>query len=298
MMKPLRGVIPPMITPLDAEGHVDPAGVAKMTRHLLAGGVHGIFVLGTAGEGPAIRESERAAVLRTVVETVQGRGNVLAGCMAVSTARALDYAAEAKACGADAVVVTPPFYYGTESQEVMITHFRAVAAASPLPVLLYNIPGMTHSPLAPETIIALAEVPNIVGVKDSSGKVEQIEALLRLRGGRAFAILNGSEGALVDLLSKGQDGLVPSSGNIVPAWIVQLYDAVQRGDLAAAQACQDKIATYRQGVFVGGSYWVSSLKTAANLLGLCEPYATAPIPPTPPAHREKIRVTLQGLGLL
>ncbi len=293
----LQGVIPPMITPLDAQERVDVAGVHRVVAHLLEGGVRGIFALGTAGEGPAIRQEERSVLLKAVVEAVEGRVPVLAGCMTVSSQRALDCAREAADCGADIAVMTPPFYYGTEDQEVFLEHFAYLADNSPLPVVMYNIPGMTHAFLEAETAAELGKREEIVAVKDSSADMEHLRRLVPLCETSGLKILQGSERALLESLELGIHGLVSASANVAPQWFAALWDAFQQGDMEAVRAQNEKAAAYREGVY-GQGYWLSCLKMAMNVLGLCQPVTTRPIPPVDAEQRERIRATLKRTGLV
>ncbi|MEA3407110.1 MAG: dihydrodipicolinate synthase family protein [Chloroflexota bacterium] len=292
----LQGVIPPMITPLDEDERVDVASVHRVVAHMLKGGVGGIFALGTAGEGPAIREEERGVLLEAVVGAVGGRVPVLAGCMTVSTQRALDYAREAADCGADAVVMTPPFYYGTEDQNVLLEHYTYLADQSPLPVIMYNIPGMTHAFLEAETAAELGEREEIVAVKDSSADMEHLRRLIPLCEASGLKILQGSERALIESLELGVHGLVSASANVAPQWFAALWDAFQEGDMETVHAYDQKAAAYREGVY-GQGYWLSCLKMAMNVLGLCQPVTTRPIPPVDAEQRERIRATLERVGL-
>jgi 4-hydroxy-tetrahydrodipicolinate synthase len=298
MLNKLTGLIPPMITPLDAEERIDRPAVAKVVEHLLGAGVHGLFLLGTAGEGATVREGQHAVLIEEAVRAARGRVPILAGCIATSTRRALDYIAIAAAKGADAVVITPPFYFGTEDQNVLYAHFSHIAQASPLPVVMYNIPQTTHSSLTAETIARLAELENIVAVKDSSGKMEHFQRIIALRPqGKTFSIFQGSESAMIDSLTMGADGLVAGSSNAVPGWIVALYQAVSAGEIDRALTYQQKVAAYRQACYTG-HYWLSSLKTVVSLQGYCQPFAAEPIPPVTSAHREEIRQWLASAGLL
>lgn len=292
----LQGVIPPMITPLDAQERVDVAGVHRVVDHLLEGGVSGIFALGTAGEGPAIRQEERSVLLEAVVEAVGGQVPVLAGCMTVSTQRALDCAREAADCGADAAVMTPPFYYGAEDQEIFLEHFVYLAKESPLPVIMYNIPGTTHAFLEAETAAELGEREEIVAVKDSSADMEHLRRLMPLCEASGLRVLQGSERALLESLELGIHGLVSASANVAPQWFAALWDAFQAGDMEDVHAYDEKAAAYREGVY-GQGYWLSCLKMAMNVLGLCQPVTTRPIPPVDAEQRERIRATLERIGL-
>jgi 4-hydroxy-tetrahydrodipicolinate synthase len=292
------GIVPPMITPLDEHERVDQDGVARVAEHLIAHGVDGLFVFGTGGEGPVVRESERAALIRASVQAAAGRVPILVGCMATSTLRTLDYIFESAALGADAAVVTPSFYYAAPSQSVLYDHFAYLAEHSPLPILMYNIPGTTHNTLEPETAVKLAALDKIVGLKDSSGNMEAFRKVLAERPADV-CVFQGSEAAVVDSLAAGCDGLVLGSCNVMVDAVVALYRAMRSGDEATARVNEAKIAAYRKGCYMApGAYWLSSLKMAMHLQGLCGPTTTRPILPVTEAHKAEILATLVELGIV
>jgi len=297
MTPSLSGIIPPMITPLKEDGQLDDRAVYRLVEHLVQGGVNGIFVLGTAGEGPALDSVTRLTLIECATEAVAGRVPVLVGCMAVSTRLALQQIEEVAAFRVGAAVVSAPFYYGTNDQEILLEHFRELSRYSPLPLVIYNIPQTTHSFISPETIAELAKLPNIVAVKDSTGDLDHLKAIITLCSGLEFRVFQGSENALVDSLALGIDGLVPGSANIAPTWLSGLYNAMRKGDIDKALQYQDKVLAYREGCY-SSAYWLSALKGAAAALGLCEEYCTHPIPSLIPEQRAKIRSTLKDLGIL
>lgn len=294
----LTGVIPPMVTPLDDDEHVDRPAVARIVEHMLAGGVNGVFVLGTGGEGPALPMRDKATVIAETVRLINGRVPVLAGCSAVSTRQVLDEIAQAADLGADAAVVTPPYYFSWENQQVIASHYRALADESPLPIVAYNIPHMTHSPLTPETVAELAQLPRIVAIKDSHNDLQHFRRELALRPARAdFSIFQGSEKIMLDSLLEGADGIVPGSANLAPRWAVTLFQAAKRGDVAAARAVFADMNAYREGCYSDG-YWLSALKEGLHMLGLCGTRCMRPTPSVTEAHRARIVATLKRLGVL
>lgn len=297
MSSHLKGVIPPMLTPLDAEERIEHSSVSRLVEHLIQGGVHGIFVLGTGGEGTALRAAERRIMVEATVQAVAGRVPILVGCSAVSTQLVLEQIAQVADLAVAAAVVTPPFYYSTNDQAALAYHFRRIAENSPLPIVIYNIPQTTHSMLAPETMATLGEMPNVIAVKDSCADLQHFRRLLELRPYPEFSIFQGSEVPMLDSLALGADGLVPGSGNLAPRWLVNLYEAAKAGDLETARLYQERVNAYRAGCYTGG-YWLTALKGAAGMLGLCPERCTAPLPPLSGEHRQRVRDTLQKLGLL
>jgi len=297
MQRALHGVIPPLLTPLNSDERIDRPSVFRLVEHVIQGGVHGAFVLGTGGEGPALRASERVAMVETTVEAVAGRVPVLAGCSAVSTQLVVEQIGQLADRGLTAAVVTPPFYFGTDDQAILEHHFRLIAEVSSLPIVIYNIPSLTHSPMAPETIATLGSLPNVIAVKDSTGDMGHFRRLLELRPRPDFSVFQGSEVPMIESLSLGGDGIVPGSANLAPQWLVKLYESVKAGELQTARLYQERIDTYRAGCYSGG-YWLTALKGAASMLGLCPERCTAPLPSLGAQHRQQVYETLERLELL
>ena len=260
----LSGVIPPMITPLTPTGEVDGAAIRRLVSYLIAGGVSGIFVLGTSGEGPWLAPAQARAVIEAAVEAGAGRVPVLAGVLEPSTVRALEAVAVAEAAGADALVVTSPYYFEVDGA-AQVRHVEAVAAATSLPLVLYNIPATTHNPLAPETARRLLEVETVVGIKESSGDWALFEQLLALRAARpGWSVLQGAERSAARAVLAGADGLVPGLGNLAPALFAGLT-AAAGGSHAAALDLQARVDALWH-LHTHG-FWLACLKYAASLLG-------------------------------
>lgn len=237
-----HGVIPPLCTPLTQDGEVDTASLERLTGFLLDAGVHGLFVGGSTGEIAQLGDADRDTALRTVVATAAGQVPVLAGAIDTGTRRVLDHARRAQALGADAVVVTAPFYVGVGEAEVR-EHYERLHAALELPVVAYDIPSNVHYKLPPALLAELAQAKVITAVKDSSGDLESFQKVLDGTEGSGAACLTGSE-TLADLaLERGADGIVPGLGNVDPHGYVRLYEAARRGDLAAAREEQRRLVT-------------------------------------------------------
>ena len=225
----LQGVIPPMITPLTEDGAIDLDGTQRLVAHLLTGGVSGIFVLGSSGEGPWLTPTQSQQVIEGVAIAVNGRVPVLAGILEPSTQRVVEMLGNAERAGADAVVVTTPYYFESDAA-VHAHHFSSIADNTDLAVVLYNIPSKTHANLSVETVAQLLEFENIVGIKDSSGDWEQVSGLLALRQLRPdFRVLQGAEGLSGRSLLAGVDGLVPGLGNLMPSLFVRMMAAARAG---------------------------------------------------------------------
>jgi 2-dehydro-3-deoxy-D-pentonate aldolase len=293
----LEGVLPPVVTPLDAEERLDEAGLERQLDRLLAAGVHGIYLLGSTGEGPALRDAERQRVIRRAARTVNGRVPVVVGCMASGTTKAVDNIRMAEAAGADAVAVTPPHYYPVSGRTEMVEHYRRCAGATALPVVIYNIPSTTKVMLAPETVMAIRELPRVAGIKDSSGDLAHVLRILALRGDdRSFRVLVGALPITGPALLMGADGMVPGPGNLDPALMVKLYDCGRGGDAAAVQRLQPRLYSLLRVLDFGPG--VSCLKTALELMGVCAAHVTAPFPRLGERERAGLAAVLREHGLL
>ncbi|WP_409061483.1 dihydrodipicolinate synthase family protein [Streptomyces sp. SYP-A7185] len=280
---PLRGVVPPVCTPLDTRGEVDTASLARLVDHLVDGGVHGLFALGSTSEVAYLTDEQRATVLETVVNAADGRIPVLAGVIDTTTARVVEHAEAAAALGADALVATAPFYTRTHEKEIA-GHFRRLRASVDLPLFAYDIPVAVHSKLAPAMVRALAEDGTLAGLKDSSGDEGGLRRLLVELGGRdgraqgpapEFSVLTGSELTVDAALLAGADGVVPGIGNVDPAGYVRLYEAARAGDWSLAAKEQEQLVELFGMVDVGpeadmgrSSSALGSFKAALQLLGV------------------------------
>ncbi|MFG2500366.1 dihydrodipicolinate synthase family protein [Streptomyces sp. NPDC048441] len=281
--QPLSGVVPPVCTPLDAAGDVDTASLARLVEHLVAGGVHGLFVLGSSSEVAFLTDQQRALALETVVDAVQGRVPVLAGVIDMTTPRVVEHARDALAAGADALVATAPFYARTHPIEIA-RHFRILRERVDLPLFAYDLPVCVHSKLSAALVRELAEDGTLAGLKDSSGDEGSLRRLIVELGGRhgrfdgpvpAFSILTGSELTVDAALLAGADGVVPGLGNVDPGGYVRLYDAVRGGDLDTAVKEQERLVELFGLVDAGpesemgrNSSAIGAFKHALRLLGV------------------------------
>ncbi|MCC6804198.1 MAG: dihydrodipicolinate synthase family protein [Anaerolineae bacterium] len=260
-----QGVIPPMITPLTSSGDVDTAATEHLVERLVAGGVDGIFVLGSSGEGPWLTAEQSAEVMRLAVRAAAGRVPVLGGVLESGTRRTLDAIENAAACGVSAVVVTAPYYFEADAQTQRV-HFETIARRSPLPIVLYNIPSMTHNAIAPQTVADVLDCETIVGIKDSAGNWEVFAALLALREKRRdFQVLQGAERQSLRSLLAGADGIVPGMGNLAPKLFADLLKCVRAGDTAGAEALQQRAEALWH-LHTHG-FWLACLKYAVSLVG-------------------------------
>ena len=259
----LSGVIPPMITPLTENRKLDVDGLSRLLNHLEQGGVSGVFVMGSSGEGPWLTADMQAALIRETRKQVGDRLYVLAGALEPSTDRTLETISRHADSGADAVVITSPYYFGAGASE-QIKHIETLVTQSPIPVMLYNIPPTTHNPIAPQTVAQVTGLDNLLGIKDSAGDWDNFLALLKLRSEHPeFVVFQGAEKLAAKSMLAGADGIVPGLGNLVPEWFVKIVTCVTSGDNDQAQEIQQnindlwKLHTY--------DYWLVCLKYAGSL---------------------------------
>jgi 4-hydroxy-tetrahydrodipicolinate synthase len=240
----LTGVVPPLVTPLTPEYDVDTASLARLIQYQLTGGVDGIFVLGTSGEGTFLTDEQRQVVLETAVAEVAGQVPVLAGVIDTSTARVGAHLSAALKAGVDGVVATAPFYAATHPAEIERHFTRLASLAGDTPLYAYDIPPRVGTKLPAWLMISLGQQGVIAGVKDSSGQETSLRQLVLSRrevGLEGFAVMTGSEVTVDSALAFGVDGVVPGLGNVDPAGYVRLFDASVAGDAAAARAEQDRL---------------------------------------------------------
>ena len=296
-MAKIAGIIPPVVNPLKSDETLDESAFAAHVAHLLEAGVHGVFVLGTAGEQAALLNTERQKVIRRAVSEVAGRVPVLVGVMAAGTKQAVLNAQEAEALGADVVVATLPYYYPTPGDVQVIEHFTTIAESIRLPLMLYNIPQAVKSGISLNAARSLSEIPNIIGVKDSQESWQHVQQMLVAFDGREnFRVLVGSEANVCVALLFGASGAVLGISNVIPRCCVQLYDAARRGDTRAAFERQKQLMD-AQRIYNHG-FWLSCQKAAVSLLGFGELHLTKPLPTVSPEGLAGIREILRTHGVL
>jgi dihydrodipicolinate synthase/N-acetylneuraminate lyase len=249
--------------------------MARLVDYQIRGGVHGIFVLGTNGEGPCLRDAVRREVCEVAVETANGRVPVIAGVLQPSTARVIDDMTLLRDSGIAAFVATTPYYFGGYNADEMVGHYRRLADATDLPILIYNIPQNTKVSIGAEAVLKIAEDPRIVGVKDSSGNWTEVQRMILERPRPDFVILQGNQQMAAISLVLGADGLVPGFANVHPRLLSDLYDAVRRGAVAEAFAIQKQVDAFLR---IRGRATLHGTKLLAAHLGLIEPHLTAPLP--------------------
>ncbi|MEV0226030.1 dihydrodipicolinate synthase family protein [Streptomyces sp. NPDC050704] len=306
---PLTGVVPPVCTPLTPDREVDVPSLIRLVDHLVEGGVDGLFVLGSSSEAAYLTDRHRKLVVETVVGHLAGRLPVLAGAIDMTTPRVLDHVRYVTDAGADAVVVTAPFYTRTHPAEIA-RHYRLVASRSPVPVFAYDLPVAVHSKLDAELVLELAAEGVLAGLKDSSGDEGNFRAVVT--GARArpdiagFSVLTGSELVVDSALAVGADGAVPGLGNVDPHGYVRLVRLCREGDWARARAEQERLCGLFGMVRVGdpgrmggSSSGLGAFKAALYLRGIIDCPATAePQVPLSAGEVERVGKFLAAAGLL
>lgn len=295
-MMRLAGLIPPLCTPLAHDGSIDVPSLRSLIEFQLEAGATGIFVLGSSGEAIYLDDAERRQVAEAAAGVVGGRVPLLIGALAPTTRRVIQQMGMLADVGADAFVVTAPFYAQPSPQEVA-AHFRKSAAASPLPVLIYDIPGNVGYKIAPEIAVAVLRDGTIAGLKDSSGSLEDFARVaVDIGTDRVAALLSGADTTALRALEAGADGLIPGLANVRPDLFVDLLTAHAAGDRGRAGVIQDAIVTlngiFRIGQEHGLGRHASEIGALKNVLvdrGVIRaPLSPEPLEPYPPAAREAL----------
>jgi 4-hydroxy-tetrahydrodipicolinate synthase len=291
----IHGIIPPVATPMQANEDLDLPRLRWFLDHLITSGVHGVFVLGTNSEFYALDEREKQEVIATAVAHVRGRVPVYAGTGAETTREAVRLTKMAEKEGADGVSVITPYFVSPNQQEIY-DHYLRIAEATKLPVVLYNNPATCGGvKIEVETVARLAEIPNILGVKDSSGDLQNTIEFIRIVPER-FSVLMGRDTLIYPAMIFGANGAVPATGNIAPRILVDIYDSFVRGDQAASLAAQRKLNPIRMSLTLGTA--PGGVKAALQLLGMSIGPCRSPVAPLPPDKMQKMRAALTSAGLL
>jgi 4-hydroxy-tetrahydrodipicolinate synthase len=291
------GVIPAIPTPFTADGSsVDEAALRRVVRHVVDGGVHGIMTTGGTGEFPHLSREERRRVTEVVVSETAGAVPIFAGTAACSTWEAIALGEDAAAAGADAAILTPPFYFRIPD-EMLYRHFADVAASEALPVVVYNNPLYTGNNLSPALIASLMELDGVVGLKQSNDDLGQLVEALRLAESSGRSLCTGIDSQFYAALCVGAQGIFSTAAAIVPAQLVRLYDFVQAGEHEAALEQHRQLQPLNRFLEYDPGY-VSPTKEALRMLGLdCGP-VRRPLPDFPEAERAALEDALAGLGVL
>lgn len=290
----LSGILPPIVTPFQ-DGKVDTEALAFNIQKWNETGLAGYVVLGSTGEFVHMTPAERDQAIATVLEHAAPDKTVLAGTGSLFTQETIRLTRRAGELGADAAMVVTPFYYTSQMTDAALrAHYTAVAEASPIPILLYNVPIFTHLNMAVETIARLAKHPNIIGIKDSSGNVDQLTQIVNSTPDD-FILLSGAPGVLHPALTVGADGGILGIGNVVPELSIEVYNLVQANEHPAARQRQAVLSAVSQAV---SPYGIGGIKTAMDMVGYRGGQPRAPLSSPDEAGRQTIQTALEAAGML
>jgi 4-hydroxy-tetrahydrodipicolinate synthase len=286
-------VLTAMATPFDESGAVDIEQAKALAKRLVDSGSDGIVVAGTTGESPTLSDDEKVQLFKAVKDAVGGRAKVVAGTGTNDTRHSVHLTKEAQGAGADGILLVNP-YYNRPSQDGLYAHFRAIAESTSLPCMLYNIPGRTGVNAAPETIARLADVPNIVAVKEASGNLDQASEIRR-RTGADFLIYSGDDSLTLPILSVGGTGIVSVASHLAGAEIAEMVRAYEQGDVRKALAIHLKLFPLFKVLFITTN--PVPLKAALNLSGFNVGKPRLPLVEATAKEKEQIAAVLKELAL-
>ena len=288
-----NGVFTALVTPF-RNGEVDVEALEGLVEFQIAQGIHGLVPCGTTGESPTLSEEEDRLVIETVVRVANGRVSVVAGTGSNNTASAIKYTKMAEEVGADGSLQVAP-YYNKPTQEGLFRHFAAIAESTSLPLVLYNIPGRTSVTIAPETIAQLAEIPNIVGIKDSTLSMNMVSDIRRLCG-EDFDILSGDDPMTLPLMALGGVGVISVASNVAPGAVSDLVNAMNSGDLARGRELHYRLLPLIRALSVETN--PIPVKAAASLLGLCSDELRLPLVPMSSENLRRLQEVMEGTAQL
>jgi 4-hydroxy-tetrahydrodipicolinate synthase len=293
-MNPIVGSIVALVTPMHEDGSVDYPALRRLIDWHIAEGTNCIGVVGTTGESPTVSMAENCEIIRVAVEHAAGRVPVMAGTGANSTAEAIELAHYAKQVGADCHLSVVP-YYNRPSQEGIFQHFKAIAEAVDLPLVLYNVPGRTVADMLPETALRLAQLPRVVGVKEATGNIERACHLIK-HAPKGFAVYSGDDGTAVALMLLGGQGNVSVTANVAPRLMHELCMAAIQGDVGKARSLHLRLLPLHKQLFCEPS--PAPAKWAMSQLGLCGSRVRLPLTPLTAAGQTLVGQALRESGLL
>jgi len=291
----IRGSIVALVTPMHDDGSVDYAALRRLIDWHIAEGTDCIGVVGTTGESPTVSVDEHCEIIRVAVEQAQGRVPIMAGCGANSTAEAIELARFAQKVGADCQLQVVP-YYNKPTQEGQYQHFKAIAeAVGDLPMVLYNVPGRTVADLQPETVLRLAQIPGIVGIKEATGNIERAQWLIR-EAPQNFAIYSGDDPTAVALMLCGGHGNVSVTANVAPRLMHELCIAAMAGDVKRAMEIQFRLLPLHKQLFVEPN--PIPVKWALQRMGKCGGMLRLPMTTLSATNQPAVEAALRSAGLL
>ena len=294
MRTAFTGVGTALVTPFTKNGDVDEAAVRRLGRRQIDGGVHFLVPCGTTGETPTLTAEERLRIVEILVDEARGQVPVLAGAGGYDTKEVIHVAREMERLGVSGLLSVTP-YYNKPTQEGLYQHFKAIAESTPLPIIVYNVPGRTGVNVEVATLARMAEVPNIVGVKEASGNMTQMCEVANAVP-PDFLVLSGDDALTLPLMAVGGRGIISVASNEIPREMAEMVEAAERGDFAAARAIHSRILPLMQINFVEAN--PIPVKSAMAAMGLVEEIYRLPMVAPRPASKEKILKVLKELDLL
>jgi len=287
------GVMTALVTPFRGDA-IDEEALRRLVDEQIAGGVDGLVPVGTTGESPTVTVEEHIRIIEIVVQAAKKRVPVIAGTGSNSTRETIELSAAARKVGADGLLLVTP-YYNRPGQEHLYRHFKAVVEAVPLPAVLYNVPTRTASDLLPDTFARLAELPQVVGIKEATGSITRAAQILARVGDRV-AVLSGDDAVTVPLYAIGGKGVISVVSNVAPAAMSAMWDAAAAGDWKKARELYFKMLPLAEGLFVEVN--PIPVKAALAMMGRIADEIRSPLYPLAPQHQEKLRAQLREAGLL
>jgi 4-hydroxy-tetrahydrodipicolinate synthase len=293
MRETFTGVGTALITPFTRSGALDEGAVRRLARRQVDAGVHVLVPCGTTGESPTLSAEERRRVVEIVVAEAAGRARVLAGAGGYDTREVIHAVADMEKAGAQGILSVTP-YYNKPTSEGLYRHYKAIADSTPLPIVVYNVPGRTGCNIDPATLVRLAAIPNIVGVKEASGNITQMSEICRSVPSD-FIVLSGDDAITLPLMAIGGRGVISVASNVLPAEMVQMVESAERGDFATARQWHQRLLPMMQVNFIESN--PMPVKWAMAAMGLCEDVFRLPMVSPTPASQDTILATVKAFGL-
>jgi 4-hydroxy-tetrahydrodipicolinate synthase len=290
----IEGLYTAIITPFKGDGSLDEEGLAQNIRYQIKNKVAGIVPVGTTGESATLTEKEHKKVIQIAVEECRGKVQVLAGTGSNNTVEAIEYTKYAKDIGADAALMISP-YYNKPTQEGVYQHYKKIAEAVDIPIILYTVPGRTMVNIEPETTKRLSEIPNIIGIKDAAGSLDQVTKELSMAR-KGFVVVSGEDSLNYPIIALGGKGAISVVSNVVPKEMGELVSAALKGEMEKAKEMHYRLYPLSKILFIETN--PSPAKAAMNMMGMAAGEPRLPLVPVKKESEEKIRKVLQDLKLV
>lgn len=288
-----KGSMVAIVTPMQADGKIDKKSLHDLVEWHISSKTDAIVVAGTTGESATLTAAEQADLISTVVKQVNKRIPVIAGSGSNSTQHTVELTLAAKAAGADACLIVTP-YYNKPTQNGMYEHYKTVASKANLPIILYNVPGRTGCDLLPETVERLAKIPNIVGIKEATGKLDRGTDILK-RCGKDFILLSGDDETAMDLMLLGAHGVISVTANVAPAKMHDLCEAAISGNKALAEKINHELMLLHKNLFLESN--PIPVKWAVSEMGLIPPSLRLPLLPLDAKFQDTVRESMRAAGI-